>query len=171
MTASAWLVILLWGGLPIGGSLLFLGLEMYRWLQAQRRPVDSFARQRAESARWMRENWVGLEHWWRPDVLTDRNPNPSPRLSYDVATYIFNYLAKRGLLLAREKPVRIEDGSMVPILVYQINPGRESEWDEIVNIDPLHVFWRKHGMAIFLTVSGALLGAILGFLFGRWWGP
>src|SRR5690242_5591224 len=93
MSGGSWLVIVVWGGPVLVGTLIFL------WSELHSGQVDSFEKQRAEAARWMQQESKGLEHWWGPEVLTDLNPNPCPRLPYDVAVYIFMDMAQRGLLL------------------------------------------------------------------------
>ncbi len=183
MSFYRWLPVLIWGGPTIAAVLFFLGTQLFR-----RAPQGTFEGQRAEAARWMLANWIGLEHWWDPSVLTNSNPNPSPAFSYEVASHIFLDLAQRGLLLARVIPVEVEVGETkfevatglgasfditlpaqtkrIPMQMFFINPGREEEWQEIINITPLQVFWRKHGMAILWSVFSAVLGFLLCALVG-----
>ncbi len=182
MSFYSWFLVIFWGGPTIVGVLFLLGTQF------RRAPQRTFEGQRAEAARWMQTNGRGLEHWWDPSVLTVSNPNPSPGLPYEVAYYIFMDLTQRGLLFAKVIPVEVSVGETkfevatgpttsfeitlpaqtqrVPMQMFFINPGRKEEWQEIINITPLQVFWRKHRMAILWSVFSAVLGFLLCALVG-----
>lgn len=87
-----------------------------------------FSRAVADAAAWMRKRNV-RGHWWRWQVLTRRNPDPTRRPVFEdhLAQEIFEELKKRELLYAISLDV---DGSGKPAYVMRYD---RKGWDEAIS--------------------------------------
>ena len=86
----------------------------------------SFAKQRAEAARWMYQRKDRPVEWWRWTVLTAHNNDPETLKIYErTAFLIFADLVHDGLLV----PVVASDGYEA----YTINPGKDELWQAVMH--------------------------------------
>ena len=91
--------------------------------------MGSFAKQRADAARWMYQRKDRPVEWWRWTVLTTHNDDPETlKIDARTAFLIFADLVHDGLFV----PVVASDGHEA----YTINPGKVEQWQEA-----MHPWW------------------------------
>jgi hypothetical protein len=123
----------------------------------------AFSRAVADASAWMRRRNV-KGHWWRSQVLTTRNPDPTrrPIFEVDVAQEIFDELKRRELLYEISQDV---DGSGKPAFVMRYD---QKGWDEAIS-DGRRVYgaWLRFKRNWATLLLGFVLGCVAGSLQDR----
>jgi hypothetical protein len=84
------------------------------------------------AAQWIYQNRKGPD-WWSCLVLTEHNPNgPTPHLSYQDASRVFQALEDK-LLLKTIETIELPGGHSIP--KYEFNFGKLSEWKEYTQLN------------------------------------
>jgi len=98
-----------------------------------------------QAAKWMWDH-RGQNTWWRSQVLTPQNPDPTaPQLTLVEAESIFRLMEEKKLIF----PSRHSDGT----IVYLINEVKISEWSEFLKgMSPFHRFVLQPLLKIFKNI-------------------
>jgi len=120
------------------------------------------------AAMWLWER-RGNNLFWRPQVLSVSNPDPtSPKLNLVEAQSIFRLLEEKQLIF----PGPASDGRMA----YYINEVKEKEWNTFLNgLNPFHQFFVRPLISIFknlwitiIWLISIVIASAIGAFFSEW---